>query len=135
MPIKPENRHLYAKDWAWIRMEILERAGYCCEFCGVQDRSWGWRDKAGQFQYATPSVLKAAGFTKPPFSIRSLEGNLLRIIEIVLTVAHLDHNPEHNDPSNLKALCQRCHLNHDRRHHIKNRYGPKPGQLRLAGVS
>ena len=35
----------------------------------------------------------------------------------MLTVAHLDHAPEHNDPANLAALCQRCHLAHDRDQH------------------
>src|SRR6185436_9680234 len=33
---------------------------------------------------------------------------------VVLTVAHLDRNPANNDETNLAALCQRCHLNHDR---------------------
>jgi hypothetical protein len=33
---------------------------------------------------------------------------------IVLSVAHLDQQPENNDPQNLKALCQKCHINHDR---------------------
>lgn len=27
---------------------------------------------------------------------------------IVLSIAHLDHNPTNNDPTNLRALCQRC---------------------------
>lgn len=27
-----------------------------------------------------------------------------------LTVHHLDANPQNNDPNNLVALCQRCHL-------------------------
>ncbi len=34
--------------------------------------------------------------------------------KIVLSVAHLDQMPENNDPQNLKALCQKCHINHDR---------------------
>lgn len=34
--------------------------------------------------------------------------------KVILTVAHLDQNPANNDPANLAALCQRCHLNHDR---------------------
>lgn len=33
---------------------------------------------------------------------------------IVLSVAHLDQQPENNDPNNLAALCQKCHINHDR---------------------
>ena len=32
---------------------------------------------------------------------------------IVLAVAHLDQQPENNHPTNLKALCQKCHLKHD----------------------
>ncbi|MFH5923806.1 hypothetical protein [Roseomonas xinghualingensis] len=36
---------------------------------------------------------------------------------VVLTVAHLDHQPENSSDENLRALCQRCHLNHDRPHH------------------
>jgi 5-methylcytosine-specific restriction endonuclease McrA len=40
----------------------------------------------------------------------------------VLTVAHLDHAPEHNDPANLRALCQRCHLAHDREQHRTTAY-------------
>jgi 5-methylcytosine-specific restriction endonuclease McrA len=43
---------------------------------------------------------------------------------VVLTVAHIDHNKRNNDYKNLAALCQRCHLNHDRKHHVFNRkYG------------
>ena len=32
---------------------------------------------------------------------------------VVLTCAHLDHTPEHVDPSNLRAWCQRCHNRYD----------------------
>lgn len=40
---------------------------------------------------------------------------------VILTVAHIDHVPENCAESNLAALCQRCHLNHDRPNHIRNR--------------
>ena len=44
--------------------------------------------------------------------------------KVVLTVAHIDHNIRNNDFANLAALCQRCHLNHDRGEHInKRKYG------------
>jgi hypothetical protein len=44
--------------------------------------------------------------------------------KVILTVAHLDRNRDHNRFSNLAALCQRCHLNYDRKDHIRNRrYG------------
>ena len=32
---------------------------------------------------------------------------------VVLTVAHLDHDPANNDDGNLAALCQRCHNTYD----------------------
>lgn len=41
--------------------------------------------------------------------------------KVVLTVAHV-HDMDHMNASllNLAALCQRCHLNHDRHHHREN---------------
>jgi len=36
---------------------------------------------------------------------------------VVLTVAHIDQDKGNNRFHNLAALCQRCHLNHDRDHH------------------
>ena len=33
---------------------------------------------------------------------------------IALAVAHLDQRPENNHFDNLAALCQKCHLDHDR---------------------
>lgn len=39
---------------------------------------------------------------------------------VVLTVAHLDHDPSNNDDSNLVALCQRCHLRYDLELHMKH---------------
>jgi len=41
--------------------------------------------------------------------------------KVILTVAHLDHNPENCSEENLKALCQKCHLNYDLKYHIENR--------------
>ena len=32
---------------------------------------------------------------------------------VVLTTAHLDHNPANCTDDNLAALCQRCHLRYD----------------------
>ena len=50
---------------------------------------------------------------------------------VVLTVAHLDHDPRNCDEANLAALCQRCHNRYDMQH----RHGKlAPGQMRLQGV-
>lgn len=39
---------------------------------------------------------------------------------VVLTVAHLDHNPDNCAPGNLRAWCQRCHLTYDAALHAAN---------------
>lgn len=41
---------------------------------------------------------------------------------VVLTIAQLDHTPEHCTPTNLRALCQRCHLTYDAKHHAQTAY-------------
>lgn len=43
-----------------------------------------------------------------------------RVSRIVLTIAHLDHTPENNDPANLRAWCQRCHNRYDAPHRRRN---------------
>lgn len=58
---------------------------------------------------------------------------------VVLTVAHMDQDPANNDPANLRALCQRCHLAWDREDNIRKRkrtehvrkYGNHRHQYRL----
>ena len=41
--------------------------------------------------------------------------------KVVLTVAHVfDMTHSNGSLLNLAALCQRCHLNHDRQHHTEN---------------
>ena len=44
--------------------------------------------------------------------------------EVVLTVAHLNRDTTDNRDENLKALCQFCHLTHDRADNARRkRYG------------
>jgi hypothetical protein len=44
-----------------------------------------------------------------------------RQTRVVLAAAHLDHNPRNNRVRNLRSLCQRCHMIHDRPHHLAQR--------------
>lgn len=37
MPIKPENKNRYPKEWKAIRADILKRANNKCEFCGIEN--------------------------------------------------------------------------------------------------
>lgn len=85
MPIRPENRARYPANWRDIRAAILARAGNQCE---------------GSPAY--PECRVPNGAAHPVTGSR-----------VVLTIAHLDHTPEHCDESNLRAWCQRCHITYD----------------------
>jgi len=39
MPIRPENKARYPKDWKQISLRIRDRAGNKCEDCGVENYS------------------------------------------------------------------------------------------------
>jgi hypothetical protein len=72
------------------------------------------------------SILKA-GYSKPD-ALRKMAWTT-----IVLTVAHLDQDKGNNRFSNLAALCQRCHLNHDRSRNIeKRKYGRNWREIHFA---
>jgi len=109
MPIKAENKDKYPKNWKWYRAAILHRARNRCEACGVQDQAIGIRDDEGAFHDWEDCYLSGS----PDCDID------IKAIKIVLTVAHLDHDPANNEFSNLKALCQKCHFGHDRKDNIK----------------
>lgn len=48
---------------------------------------------------------------------------------VVLTVAHLNRDTADNRDENLKALCQNCHFEHDRKDNNKRRrYGKEYNQ-------
>jgi hypothetical protein len=140
MPIKPENKARYPKDWPAIRAAILERAGHRCEHsdapghrCCARHRALGyWREgelwrlpqgfdhlqkRIWRFEPLT-HVLRDSGVDRP-MTLQTAEGSL-KIIRVILTIAHLDHQPENCDPENLRALCQRHHLAHDHDHHRAN---------------
>jgi hypothetical protein len=46
----------------------------------------------------------------------------MRTTRVVLAAAHLDHDPANNRLRNLRSLCQRCHILHDRPHHLAQRW-------------
>jgi hypothetical protein len=116
MPIKPENRHRYPADWKQIRARILLRANYRCEAPGCRAKhgvTGYWHDS--RFT-PMPDALWYAG-AKLGDRIACADGNTIKIIKIVLTIAHLDHQPENCADDNLRAWCQRHHLGYDAKHH------------------
>lgn len=120
-PIRPENVDRYPADWPEIRAAILERAELWvpgsmafvprCECMGECGR--------GTHEGRCPNLHE--GFAYGTGS------------KVVLTIAHLDHTPEHNDPSNLRAMCQGCHLHYDRAHHAETRAATWRAELEASG--
>lgn len=100
----------------------------CCEFCKVENRSVILRGEyGGREVYQDMDGLIYDAKTSERIGEDYLgevdRENKNKCIEIVLTIAHLDHDPEnHNvEDDRLAALCQRCHLNHDRPHLTQKR--------------
>ncbi len=122
MPIKPENKGRYPANWKQIRAEILMRASCCCEQCKAPNRRMiarGVGHDVGTYITEDGEVYDDANGAHRGLA-RLSEYEYDRWIEVVLTIAHLDHTPENCDPDNLRAWCQRCHLAYDAEHHRKN---------------
>ena len=122
MPIRPELRPLYPPDWRERSRRVrFGRAGGECERCrrphGMElrclpDGRWfdprlgTWRDRRGR-----------------PARWPDLEDmTQQRTTRVVLSTAHLNHDPSRNAARNLRAWCQRCHLQHDRAWHLLQRW-------------
>jgi len=88
----PMNLSDYHPDWKNISRQIRQQASWHCE---------------GTPRF--PDCRALAGDTHPDTGSK-----------VVLTVAHMDHDKTNNDPANLRALCQRCHLDWDHDHHMAN---------------
>ncbi len=82
----PVDRSRYPTDWEEISAAVrFGRAGGRCEGSPVY-----------------PDCRAEHGQPHPVTGAR-----------VVLTVGHLDHDPQNNDPANLRAWCQRCHNRYD----------------------
>jgi len=93
----PVDRSLYPADWEELSRHIrFERAGGCCECQGECGRH---RGRCGE-RHGEPA--------------QTFRG------QVVLTTAHLDHNPANSAPANLRAMCQACHLAYDQEQHGRN---------------
>ena len=99
MPILDENMakypggSIYSMEWLAIRNRKREE---CQDFC--------------EGSPAYPDCCAEQGQPHP------VTGS-----KVVLTVAHFDHDPENNDPSNHFLWCQRCHNTHDAGHRKETR--------------
>ena len=122
MPIMAEHRWLYPIDWPELSKLIrFGRAEGRWEHCRrphgrrVYHLGYGrwwdadrrhWRDGRGR-RVRTPEHGVAA---------------IVRVTRVYIACAHLNHDPTDNAARNLAALCQRCHMLHDRPHHLAQRW-------------
>ena len=97
MPIRPENKARYPADWPQISEAVKVAADWRCE---------------GSPRF--PQCRARHGAAHP------VTGS-----KVVLTVGHLDHQPENCERANLRAWCQRCHLNYDAAHHAQTAYATR----------
>lgn len=117
----PFDRKKYPPDWEQIRAQILERAGNCCEQCGVPNHVWVVRNKKGEHWPAEGKPSKDELLRVIKYEGGVDGGCGMKPIRIVLTIAHV-HNPDPMacQPENLLALCQRDHLILDAKMHGLN---------------
>jgi hypothetical protein len=135
MPIDYKKYHpLWKRISRFVR---LIRAGNSCEECGV--RNYTVR------HYEDNRLIESEpfeSFREARHYANNLNNDYVctpelghRWTVVILTVAHLDHDVANNELDNLKALCQGCHLGHDRKDNAQRRmYGPTGryfGQLKL----
>lgn len=119
----PIDRKFYPKNWDEIALQVKQEANWRCQDCDRLCRMPG---------------ESLADFCNRVKTARISECRLVRQIldkpnQFILTVAHIDQNPQNNDASNLRALCSVCHLNHDRPYRLHNSYRKRErrGQLSL----
>jgi hypothetical protein len=125
MPIRPQYRWLYPIDWPQLSAAIrFGRAKGRCEHCGrphgrrvfhLGDGRW-WDEEAEAWRNGQGRRVI------PKLAAPSADDLALRTTKVVLAAAHLDHDPSNNGPRNLAALCQRCHMLHDRDEHRRRRW-------------
>lgn len=134
MPARPEIAALYPPDWSEISERIRhDRADDRCE-CEGECGDWHAGGRCGapngreiRRERAHPARWKLE-LDVVPWHTGYREAS-----RVVLTVAHLDGDPRNNEETNLRAMCQRCHLVLDRDQHAESRRRGERLALEAAG--
>lgn len=127
MPIRREFRHFYSgAAWTATRARILKRAKNCCEQCGKPNKTAILTGSGGYCYMVWALCTDGPWRDREGKRVRRIQLSFpVRLIVVVLTIAHLNHTPGDDRDENLKALCQWCHLNYDKIHHHETRAARK----------
>jgi hypothetical protein len=110
----PCDMKRYPPTWPAIRERIRQRAGDRCEKCGVPNHAIGYREADGRF------VKLANRREDCGMATDTAMADGFKVIEIVLTVAHIDPDPMNCADENLLLLCQMHHNQLDAPMRAKN---------------
>lgn len=146
MPIKPANRSLYPRDWPMVSEAAKVRAGWQCTHVGADGQrctacQYGvgrWLPGPGGVLVWTPRHTSALSYAQARYLAAEYSYSLFGdepvprgqapVIVIVLTTAHLDHDPTNCADDNLAPMCQRHHLAWDAAHHAESAYMSRMAQ-------
>jgi hypothetical protein len=116
----PTDMKKYPPDWEERRARILKRADNKCEMCGLDNYSLVWSVKLlhterRDWYQNKDDALKVAEESGWPESVLKKPYPVIKLVKVVLTVMHLDHDETNWDVSDdrLLAGCQLCHLRYD----------------------
>ncbi len=105
----PWDRRRYPADWKAIVARVAQRSGGRCECQGECGR------------HGSP----CAAVNHEPHPISGSR--------VVLTTAHLNHEPSCDDLEQLRHMCQRCHLSYDAQLHAAHARQTRVRKLEDAG--
>ncbi len=115
MPIRKEWREHYRTP-AFRRARDLAKVRSCgfCERCGAPDRELVFRLPGGFWWDETLDTWRDRHCRPAPGPHPGSRGWLrAKPVLVILTSAHLDHDPANNAEANVARLCQWCHNTHD----------------------
>ncbi len=115
MPLSREARAKYPPDWDERALAVKEAAGWRCQCTGYCKRP-------GDHLGADGRCVNVHG--RPAYGTGA---------RVVLTAAHLDHDPWNWEDPRIRALCNGCHLHYDREHHARSRAKRRAAELAAAG--
>jgi hypothetical protein len=118
MTISPKDRReLYPLNWGAISWMVLERAEWRCQCHGECGRlvehlhraDGRCRNRHGQPRWG------GQPWQRP----------------VILSAAHLDHDPSSRDLGSILAYCESCHLSFDQPQHLATRRANREAALGL----